>query len=53
MFARNKQSNLFPLSLNDCEKVFKIFSVELLTSVRAYMNILQSVENHIHIDMTR
>ena len=26
---------------------------ELLTSVRAYMNILQAVENHIHIDMTR
>lgn len=26
---------------------------ELLTSVRAYMNVLQSVENCIHIDMTR
>ena len=26
---------------------------ELLTSVRAYMNVLQSVENYIHIDMTR
>ena len=26
---------------------------ELLTSVRAYMNVLQSVENHVHVDMTR
>ena len=26
---------------------------ELLTSVRAYMNVLQSVENYIHVDMTR
>ena len=26
---------------------------ELVTSVRAYMNVLQTVENHIHIDMTR
>ena len=26
---------------------------ELLTSVRAYMNVLQTVENYIHIDMTR
>jgi len=26
---------------------------ELLTSVRAYMNVLQSVENYVHVDMTR
>lgn len=26
---------------------------ELLTSVRAYMNVLQCVENHVHIDITR
>lgn len=26
---------------------------ELLTSVKAYMNVLQSVENYIHVDMTR
>ncbi len=26
---------------------------ELLTSVRAYMNVLQCVENHVHVDITR
>ncbi|KPM08243.1 hypothetical protein QR98_0067590 [Sarcoptes scabiei] len=26
---------------------------ELLVSVRAYMNVLQSIESHVHIDMTR
>ncbi|XP_027196492.2 nck associated protein 1 Hem [Dermatophagoides pteronyssinus] len=26
---------------------------ELLISVRAYMNVLQSIESHVHIDMTR
>ena len=26
---------------------------ELLTSVRAYMNVLQCVENHVHLDITR
>ena len=26
---------------------------ELLTSVRAYMNVLQCVENHVQIDITR
>ena len=26
---------------------------ELLTSVRAYMNVLQCVENHVQVDITR
>ena len=26
---------------------------ELLQSVRAYMNVLQSLENYVHIDITR